>query len=36
MIRPLRDRHRWLVPLVFLLTALAIAAAFAARQGAQS
>lgn len=24
MIRPLRDRHRWLVPLVAVVTALAV------------
>jgi hypothetical protein len=31
MIRPLRDRHRWLVPLVALVAALVIVAAFSAR-----
>lgn len=24
MIRPLRDRHRWLLPLIALVTALAV------------
>jgi len=24
MIRPLRDRHRWLVPLIAIFTALAV------------
>ena len=34
MIRPLRDRHRWLVPLVALTTALLFAWAFAAYRAA--
>jgi hypothetical protein len=34
MIRPLRDRHRWLVPLVALTTALLFAWAFEAYRAA--
>jgi hypothetical protein len=35
MIRPLRDRHRWLVPLIALVTALVFGWALSGRHRAE-